>query len=99
MKTLLIATDFSQASRNACLYGIELAKAFNAKVLLFSAYQAPVIPAAVNEGMIVLPPSQTKESILQNLKEEAQAINPDNLVFLEACTKEGVAFRTIIEKA
>lgn len=39
MQTFLIATDFSAASRNATQYGIELARAFNARVILVSAYQ------------------------------------------------------------
>jgi hypothetical protein len=33
MKTILIATDFSPASRNASMFGIQLAKAF--KPILF----------------------------------------------------------------
>ena len=46
MKTILIATDFSPASGNALLYGVELAEALNAKVILFHAYKPPSsIPA------------------------------------------------------
>jgi nucleotide-binding universal stress UspA family protein len=41
MKTILIATDFSNASRNASLYGVELAKALKAKIILFNAYEVP----------------------------------------------------------
>ncbi len=41
MKTILIATDFSPASANALLYGVLLAKAMNAKVILFHAYTPP----------------------------------------------------------
>lgn len=46
MKTLLIATDFSPASGNALLYGVQFAEALNTKVILFHAYTLPTpIPA------------------------------------------------------
>ena len=46
MKTILIATDFSPASGNALLYGVQLAKVLSAKVILFHAYKPPSsIPA------------------------------------------------------
>ncbi len=41
MKTLFIATDFSEASRNASLYGVELAKEINARIILFNAFTIP----------------------------------------------------------
>jgi len=37
MKIILVATDFSDAAHNAALYAAELAKAFNARLILFSA--------------------------------------------------------------
>lgn len=39
MSKILIATDFSTASRNASLYGMHLANAMNAKVIFFTAYE------------------------------------------------------------
>ena len=41
MKIILIATDFSPAAGNALLYGVQLAKALSAKVILFHAYRPP----------------------------------------------------------
>ncbi len=41
MKKILIATDFSTASRNASRYAIELAKEINADVYLFNSYKIP----------------------------------------------------------
>lgn len=44
MKTILVPTDFSPVSKNAALYALELAKAVAAnKIILYNAYQAPVI--------------------------------------------------------
>src|SRR4051812_28341321 len=48
MKTILIATDFSKASHNASLYGWQLAKAMNAHVILFTAYQVSHPVVALN---------------------------------------------------
>jgi len=39
MKTILIATDFSEAADNACKYGLALARDFKAKVYLLHAFQ------------------------------------------------------------
>lgn len=48
MKAILIATDFSTASRNASLYGLKLAKALHAKIILFNAYNVPLPAPALN---------------------------------------------------
>src|SRR6476620_5234597 len=42
MKTILIATDFSDASRNAMFYGFEFARAMDARVILLHVYKAPI---------------------------------------------------------
>jgi hypothetical protein len=49
MKAILIATDFSTASRNESLYGLKLAKALQAKIILFNAYNVPLPAPALNE--------------------------------------------------
>lgn len=41
METILIATDFSGSANNALDYAIELAKLFNAKVILVNSYNLP----------------------------------------------------------
>lgn len=47
MKTILIATDFSPASHNAALYGVEFAKAINANIILFTAFTVPNPPPSI----------------------------------------------------
>jgi nucleotide-binding universal stress UspA family protein len=42
MKTIIIPTDFSPTATNAMHYGIEMAKAVQASIVLFHAYQVPV---------------------------------------------------------
>jgi len=52
MKTILVPTDFSTVSENAVNYAAEIAKATNAKLILFHVYQMPII---ATEVPIVLP--------------------------------------------
>jgi nucleotide-binding universal stress UspA family protein len=42
MKTIIIPTDFSPSANNAMHYGLEMAKAINANVLLFYVYTVPI---------------------------------------------------------
>ncbi len=42
MKTIIIPTDFSPAATNAMNYGLDMAKAINASVMLFHVYNVPV---------------------------------------------------------
>ena len=51
METILIATDFSPASKNALLYGAQLGEAMNAKVILFHAYTIPALLPAFTIGI------------------------------------------------
>jgi nucleotide-binding universal stress UspA family protein len=53
MKTILIATDFSKAAHNAALYSMELAKAFNARLMLFNSYQP--VPVSVDVAPVFVP--------------------------------------------
>ncbi len=48
MKTILIATDFSNASRNASYYGIALAKEIGANIYLFNSYKVPTPAPGLN---------------------------------------------------
>ena len=48
MKRIFIATDFSSASRTATVYGMQLARAMKADVVLFSAYEVAHSFGAIN---------------------------------------------------
>ena len=51
MKTIIIPTDFSPAANNAVNYGVDMAQAINASVLLLHVYN---IPVAIGDVPIVL---------------------------------------------
>ncbi len=41
-KTILVATDFSPTAEHALVYGVDLAKALGAKLVLMHAYELPI---------------------------------------------------------
>ncbi len=91
MKTILIATDFSKAAHNAALYSMELAKAFNARLMLFNSFQP--VPVSVDVAPVFVPLGYLSASALDTLHNEAETINPVHEVavttgFEEALTTE-----------
>jgi len=95
MKTILIATDFSAASRNASLYGAELAKALKAKIILCNAYTVPQPGGALNVSIsrydIMM---QTDKRLL----DEADVLDPTKEM-IETICDEGVAEDVIVNIA
>ncbi len=65
MKTLLVVTDFSNASRNAALYACELGKSSHAKLLLYH------IPGNLTDDEQELKPVTTEHDTEKLLKAEA----------------------------
>jgi nucleotide-binding universal stress UspA family protein len=97
MKTILIATDFSGAGRSAVLYGIELARAFNAKALLFSAYQP--VPLPVSEVPVIVNSDEVRAATVQQLDSENRIINRSGSIDVEMVCEEGPAAQVILQTA
>ena len=97
MKNIFIATDFTPASKNAALYGIELAKHYNAKVYLFHAYQNQ----KARTGSLLHGDDDIDLSSISGewLKDQAVLINKDGKIDLELCSAEGAPADTIIKNA
>ncbi|MEO6671145.1 MAG: universal stress protein [Ferruginibacter sp.] len=96
MKNIFIATDFTAASNNAALYGIELAKHYRAKVYLFHAYQ----DQKAKTGSLLHGDDIDLYSVSQEwLKDQAALITKDARINLELCSGEGPAAETIIKTA
>jgi len=71
MDTILIATDFSQAAANATEYGVNLAKFFNARIILVNAYPLP--PTDYETGFsteMINSLSQGADDALETLKKD-----------------------------
>lgn len=94
MKKILAATDFSDAGHNASLYAADLARAFNARVVLFNAYDQ--VPVPVSE----IPVLTTEEMGIraeQKLKDEKQLLTAGNWLPVKTVSKPGIAAQTILQ--
>ena len=75
MKTIIIPTDFSPGATNAMHYGIQMAQAINASVLLFHAYQVPITMADTPIVLVSLEDLQKNaEEQMRNLRKEVEHI-------------------------
>ena len=86
MITILIATDFSRASRNAALYGLQLAREINADIILFNAYDIPTPAAGLN---VKISRYSVKTLTDQKLKDEAEKFKYINMPSIITMCDEG----------
>jgi nucleotide-binding universal stress UspA family protein len=95
MKTMLIATDFSDAADNAAAYGVELAKTFNAKVILFSACEQ--VPIPVSEVPVIITLEEMQVQVQRQLADEARVLAARHGISVTTCCKTGTARHAILE--
>jgi len=75
MKTIIIPTDFSPGATNAMHYGIQMAQAINASIILFHAYQVPISMTDTPIVLVSLEDLQKNaEEQMSNLKKEVEHI-------------------------
>ena len=96
MKTVFIATDFSTASHNASTYGVELASALGAKIILFNAY---TIPLSIPESYVIVNPEDVKKTAEDYLLEEVLSLRKSSVQPIEIIAAEGPATDTILAHA
>ena len=94
MKTILVATDFSTAAHNASLYAVELARAFNARIILCNVFQQ--VPVPVSE-IPVITMEEMAVRVERQLKEEKKLLSEGNDVPIELFFKPGIADRIILK--
>jgi nucleotide-binding universal stress UspA family protein len=96
MKTILIATDFSKASRSASLYGWQLGKAMKANVILFTAYPVSHPIAALN---VKVPQFDPRMQIEKKLVDESDLIVNGDGSQMDIICEEGVTHDAILTMA
>ncbi len=94
MKTIIIATDFSNAASNAADYAADMALAINANLLLLHVYQVPVIfsemPVTANTEQMI------KDAEKEIVKQKERIIKKlNNQVNIETDLREGVFFHEL----
>jgi nucleotide-binding universal stress UspA family protein len=83
MKTILVPTDFSDASRNASKYAVNMAKALNYKVLLLHVFNVPVIITGEYSAAEMINVNELEQEHNVRLQEEAEALRKGTDVIIE----------------
>ncbi len=86
MRTILIATDFSHAARVASLFGVQLAKALDANVILFNAYKVPHPLPALN---VEISRYDIMMQTDKKLMDEADFLDPNRSLIEIMCDEGG----------
>jgi nucleotide-binding universal stress UspA family protein len=89
MKKILIATDLSPAARNAAEWGMKLAEAFDAKVLLATAFEQ--VPIPVTETPVILTIGDLRLEVQREVEQEASHLASGGTVAVEGLACEGPA--------
>jgi nucleotide-binding universal stress UspA family protein len=96
MQTILIATDFSEASKNASLYGIDLAKSIEARVVLLHVYPR-VVPSP--ETGLMYTNAELESIANERLATEVNSLDTGDSVVIEKTTVQGSASEEIMKAA
>lgn len=94
MKTILVATDFSDAAHNAAVYAAELARISGAKILLYHANYVPGISA--NKVLVEVDDERNAGENKQRLEAEASSLNKLSGSVVDCLFTEGAAAKEII---
>lgn len=96
MKTILIATDFSESSQNATEYGIALANVLEAGVVLLNVY-SPMIP--ISDTVVYISDEEMKANSELLLQEASEKIQTKLNGTLEILAEGGEASQCIVDVA
>lgn len=88
MQNILVPVDFSPASRNAAIYAAELAKTFNAKLILFHAYMLPTPVSEVPYVMVTADEIQRENEAL--IKKDADQLHDTYKIEVEWLVQIGI---------
>ena len=90
MKTILVPTDFSEISKNAVDYAIEMAKVMPARIMLIHAYHVPVV--TVDATIIVPAMYEIKDAGINSLqKMKNELLSKHGKIVVDYCCVEGFA--------
>lgn len=98
-RSLLVPTDFSPGSERALGYAVELARSFEAEIVVMHAYELPIV--GFPDGAIVATPdvaTHLSESARIGL-ERAVAPHNDAGVAIRTALEQGPSWRTIVDMA
>jgi nucleotide-binding universal stress UspA family protein len=101
MKTILCPVDFSDNSRSAYLFALELAKLFNSKLILLHCYETPVVFTELPIGAIPVNAKELYENARKRLGRFVSGVKivASKIVKTEMVILQGLASARTIETA
>lgn len=96
MKTIFIATDFSNHSFNASDYGVKLASFLGVNIVLFYAYQIPVL---LPGDALLIEPADMQKAAEERLLNEVKALRQSEQQSIEIIASEGDPSHAIISES
>ena len=96
MLTLIIATDFSSASRNASSYGVELGSSLGADIVMVHAFSVPV---TVPEPLYPVTPVEIKNAAEARLLDEVIRLRKSDVQSIDIIAEEGKPEEVIMDVA
>lgn len=89
MKTILVPTDFSDASRNAARYAVNLANSLNYRVLLFHVFNTPVLMSNEFSAAEMIDLGELEKEHRERLAEEAALLKKGTGVTIDYTSMSG----------
>lgn len=101
MKTILCPVDFSRNSRDAYVYALELARIFNARIILLHCYETPVIFTELPLGAVPVNAKELFDNAQKRLKKFVAGVKiaSSKIVQTEMVIMQGLASARTIETA
>jgi nucleotide-binding universal stress UspA family protein len=96
IKKILVPTDFSKASEAALEAAIELAKKFDASIVLLHAYQVPIYPYAVTPMVTPIDLVVHIEKGAEKALQDAASLHAASGVSIGTSLQAGPAWETIL---
>ncbi|MEO9147141.1 MAG: universal stress protein [Ginsengibacter sp.] len=97
MKNILVATDFSPASRNAVKYAVSLAQSFRAKIILVNIVTPPIIVDDSILASVLVTQAEIMEANKKLMDQEIEILTKKYSVKMIGFTREGFALDKIEE--
>ena len=91
MKHVLVPTDFSIASRNACEYAASLAHSFGAKMTLVHVFAPPLVIDDISAASLIVSHDELVEQYQDLLESEIQILSKNYQVEIDTIVREGFA--------
>lgn len=97
MKNILVATDFSNASRNATEYAAGLAKDFEAKLILVNVIVPPIVIEDTSASAYFLSEAELFDTDKKLLKKEIERITKEFNLKVDGYIRQGSAVDILME--